>query len=45
LRTPACSAPIFSIAIVRSLPRWIFTPLALSVTGKPSVKNMRAGTL
>ncbi len=31
-----CSAAIRSIAMARSLARWIFTPLALSVTGKAS---------
>ena len=32
------SAAIFSMAMARSLARWILTPLALSVTGKASTK-------
>ena len=39
------SAAIVSIAISRSFARWIFTPLALSVTGNTSMKKIRAGTL
>jgi hypothetical protein len=39
------SAAIVSIAMERSLARWIFTPLALSVTGNWSMKKIRAGTL
>src|SRR5262245_29692789 len=39
------SAAVLPIAMARSLARWIFTPLALSVTGNSSMKKMRAGTL
>src|SRR6266566_2485360 len=41
----ACDGRRRSIAISRSLVRWIFVPFALCVTGKASRNHTRAGTL